>query len=90
MLLDDNHIQGQIREWAELEAQDEKAQSSNQNQRAREEGRFTSETNKEVEEGWEDSGRRSNGPREARKRAMPRWLKDFVMVGQHWGVCKFL
>ena len=25
VLLDDNHIQGQIREWAELEAQDEKA-----------------------------------------------------------------
>ena len=37
MLLDDNHIQGQIREWAELEALDEKARTSNQNQRAWEE-----------------------------------------------------
>ena len=25
VLMDNNHIQGQIREWAELEAQDEKA-----------------------------------------------------------------
>ena len=25
VLLDNNHIQGQIREWAELEAKDEKA-----------------------------------------------------------------
>ena len=45
-----------------------------------EEGCFTAETNKEAEEGWKDSGGRSNEPREARKRAMPSWLKDFVMT----------
>ena len=71
VLLDDNDIQGQIREWAELEAQDEKAQTRNQNQRAREEGRFTFETSKEAKERWEDSGGISNEPREARKQAMP-------------------
>ena len=80
--MENNHIQGQIREWAELEAQDEKALTSNQNQRAREEGRFTTKTNKEIEKGWEDSRERSNGPREARKRAKPSWLKDFEMTGQ--------
>ena len=77
-----NHIQGQIKEWVELVAQDENAQTSNQNQKARKEGRFTAETNKEIEKGWKDFGKRSNGPREARKRAMPSWLKDFVMTGQ--------